>query len=52
MSSSATAMDTGYLDAKNAAALDAELMSTPGFSLEQVCADVTGSDLHIVFSQL
>jgi len=27
---------TGYLNAVNAAALDAELMSTPGFSLEQL----------------
>mmetsp|Transcript_31349 Transcript_31349/g.70962 ORF Transcript_31349/g.70962 Transcript_31349/m.70962 type:complete len:285 (+) Transcript_31349:178-1032(+) len=29
-------METGYLNAKDAAALDAELMSTPGFSLEQL----------------
>jgi len=27
---------TGYLNAQDAAALDAELMSTPGFSLEQL----------------
>jgi hydroxyethylthiazole kinase-like uncharacterized protein yjeF len=27
---------TGYLDAKSAAALDAELMSTPGFTLDQL----------------
>jgi len=26
-------IDTGYLNAKDAADLDAELMSTPGFSL-------------------
>ena len=26
-------METGYLNAEDAAALDAELMSTPGFSL-------------------
>ena len=30
------AVDTGFLDAKSAAALDEELMSTPGFSLEQL----------------
>ena len=29
-------VETGYLNAKDAAALDAELMSTPGFSLEQL----------------
>eukprot|EP00527_Entomoneis_sp_CCMP2396_P004114 CAMPEP_0198151394 /NCGR_PEP_ID=MMETSP1443-20131203/55523_1 /TAXON_ID=186043 /ORGANISM="Entomoneis sp., Strain CCMP2396" /LENGTH=315 /DNA_ID=CAMNT_0043817041 /DNA_START=231 /DNA_END=1178 /DNA_ORIENTATION=- len=29
-------IDTGYLDAKSAAALDEELMSTPGFTLEQL----------------
>jgi NAD(P)H-hydrate epimerase len=29
-------IETGYLNAKDAAALDAELMSTPGFSLEQL----------------
>ena len=28
--------DTGYLDAKSAAALDVELMSSPGFALEQL----------------
>ena len=28
--------ETGYLNAKDAAALDEELMSTPGFSLEQL----------------
>lgn len=28
--------ETGYLNAKDAAALDAELMSTPGFSLDQL----------------
>lgn len=28
-----TGMETGYLNAEDAAALDAELMSTPGFSL-------------------
>ena len=26
-------METGYLNAEDAAALDADLMSTPGFSL-------------------
>jgi len=31
-----TTMDTGYLDAKSAAALDEELMTTPGFTLEQL----------------
>lgn len=30
------AVSTGYLNAKDAAALDVELMSTPGFSLEQL----------------
>lgn len=30
------AFDTGYLSARDAAALDAELMSSPGFSLEQL----------------
>ncbi|KAL3807978.1 hypothetical protein ACHAXA_000948 [Cyclostephanos tholiformis] len=30
------AMDVGYLNARDAAALDAELMSSPGFSLEQL----------------
>ena len=34
--STSTDMDTGYLNAEDAAALDAELMSTPGFSLEQL----------------
>ena len=34
--SASTEMDTGYLNAEDAAALDAELMSTPGFSLEQL----------------
>lgn len=29
-------LGTGYLNAQDAAALDAELMSTPGFSLEQL----------------
>jgi NAD(P)H-hydrate epimerase len=29
-------IETGYLNAKDAAALDAELMSSPGFSLEQL----------------
>ncbi len=29
-------LETGYLSAQDAAALDAELMSTPGFSLEQL----------------
>ncbi|KAL3801214.1 hypothetical protein HJC23_012614 [Cyclotella cryptica] len=29
-------LQTGYLNARDAAALDAELMSTPGFSLEQL----------------
>jgi hydroxyethylthiazole kinase-like uncharacterized protein yjeF len=29
-------IDTGYLDAASAAALDEELMSTPGFTLEQL----------------
>jgi NAD(P)H-hydrate epimerase len=29
-------MSTGYLNAEDAAALDAELMSTPGFALEQL----------------
>jgi NAD(P)H-hydrate epimerase len=33
---STMAFETGYLNAKDAAALDAELMSTPGFSLEQL----------------
>ena len=28
-----SSIDTGYLNAKDAADLDAELMSTPGFSL-------------------
>ena len=28
--------DTGFLNAKDAADLDIELMSTPGFSLEQL----------------
>ena len=28
--------DTGYLNAQDAADLDVELMSTPGFSLEQL----------------
>lgn len=28
--------DTGYLSAQDAAALDTELMSAPGFSLEQL----------------
>ncbi len=31
-----TDLDTGYLNAQDAAALDAELMATPGFSLEQL----------------
>lgn len=31
-----TLLDTGYLNAVDAAALDEELMSTPGFSLEQL----------------
>ena len=35
-SSSSSMLDTGYLNAADAAALDAELMSTPGFSLEQL----------------
>ena len=34
--STSTDMDTGFLNAEDAAALDAELMSTPGFSLEQL----------------
>jgi NAD(P)H-hydrate epimerase len=34
--SEAINMPTGYLNASNAAALDAELMSTPGYSLEQL----------------
>jgi NAD(P)H-hydrate epimerase len=29
-------LDTGYLSAADAAALDTELMSTPGFCLEQL----------------
>jgi NAD(P)H-hydrate epimerase len=29
-------LNTGYLSAADAAALDAELMSTPGFCLEQL----------------
>mmetsp|Transcript_16578 Transcript_16578/g.34350 ORF Transcript_16578/g.34350 Transcript_16578/m.34350 type:complete len:427 (-) Transcript_16578:2295-3575(-) len=33
---SMTTTGTGYLNAKDAAALDEELMSTPGFSLEQL----------------
>jgi NAD(P)H-hydrate epimerase len=33
---SSMAFETGYLNAKDAAALDVELMSTPGFSLEQL----------------
>ena len=36
ISTSTTAVATGYLNAKDAASLDAELMSTPGFSLEQL----------------
>lgn len=35
-SSTSRSMSTGYLNAADAAALDAELMSTPGFSLEQL----------------
>jgi NAD(P)H-hydrate epimerase len=35
MSSSQT-FETGYLNAQDAADLDVELMSTPGFSLEQL----------------
>lgn len=34
--SSQSTIDTGYLNAKDAADLDVELMSTPGFSLEQL----------------
>lgn len=34
--STARKMSTGYLNAQDAAALDEELMSTPGFSLEQL----------------
>lgn len=36
MSSSLQSIDTGYLNAQDAADLDVELMSTPGFSLEQL----------------
>jgi NAD(P)H-hydrate epimerase len=36
MSSQKAAINTGYLNAADAAALDAELMSSPGFSLEQL----------------
>lgn len=36
MSEEENDMDTGYLHAKSAAALDEELMSTPGFTLEQL----------------
>lgn len=36
MASSAEGLETGYLNAADAAALDAELMSEPGFSLEQL----------------
>jgi NAD(P)H-hydrate epimerase len=35
-SSSDTVVSTGFLNAKDAAALDVELMSSPGFSLEQL----------------
>jgi NAD(P)H-hydrate epimerase len=35
-SSGAPAVDLGYLDAASAAALDEELMQTPGFSLDQL----------------
>ena len=31
-----SSVDTGYLDAESAANLDKELMSTPGFTLEQL----------------
>ena len=34
--SSSKDFDTGYLNAQDAADLDVELMSTPGFSLEQL----------------
>lgn len=34
--SSSHEFDTGYLNAQDAADLDVELMSTPGFSLEQL----------------
>ena len=33
---SSTLFETGYLNAKDAFDLDVELMSTPGFSLEQL----------------
>lgn len=36
MSSSSQTFETGYLNAQDAADLDVELMSTPGFSLEQL----------------
>ena len=36
MSSQQSFFDTGYLNAQDAADLDVELMSTPGFSLEQL----------------
>ena len=36
MMSSLQSIDTGYLNAQDAADLDVELMSTPGFSLEQL----------------
>ena len=46
-------INPGYLNAKDAAALDAELMSTPGFSLEQVGADVGRSLIcNMMFAQL
>ena len=34
--SSSQSIDTGYLNAQDAYDLDVELMSTPGFSLEQL----------------
>jgi NAD(P)H-hydrate epimerase len=34
--SSSQCFETGYLNAQDAADLDVELMSTPGFSLEQL----------------
>ena len=51
-SSSPFPQGTGYLDAVNAAALDEELMATPGFSLEQLMELAGLAVAEVVYKEL
>ena len=49
---SSSLQGTGYLDAVNAAALDEELMATPGFSLEQLMELAGLAVAEVVYNEL